>query len=42
MSITHLIAAILIGVVALAGPALLPGKHRADTASVEQAGERNG
>ena len=42
MSLQHLIAALLIGAIALAGPALLPGKHRSDSASVEQAGDRNG
>lgn len=41
MSASHIIVAALIALVALAGPALLPGKHRADLASVEQTPGRN-
>jgi hypothetical protein len=41
MSTSDLIVAALIALVALAGPALLPGKHRANVASVEQVAGRN-
>jgi hypothetical protein len=40
MSATHIIAATVLAAVALAGPLLLPGKHRAHTAAVEQSEPR--
>jgi hypothetical protein len=36
MSASHIVVAAIVAAVALAGPLLLPGKHRAHTASVEQ------